>query len=48
MVRLPFKETQGLGESRAGAARMLQRMEAKCSRNPEFKEAYQSFRTTES
>ncbi|XP_076686078.1 uncharacterized protein LOC143378149, partial [Andrena cerasifolii] len=43
MVRLPFKETQGLGESRAGAVRMLQRMEAKSSRNTAFKEAYQSF-----
>lgn len=43
MVRLPFKETHGLGESRAGAVRMLQRMEAKCSRNPQFKDAYHSF-----
>ena len=43
MVRFPFKETQGLGESRAGAVRMLQRMETKCSRNPQFKDAYHSF-----
>ncbi|XP_076684122.1 uncharacterized protein LOC143377087 [Andrena cerasifolii] len=43
MVRLPFKETRGLGETRAGAVRMLHRMESKCSRNTDFKEAYHSF-----
>ena len=43
MVRLPFKETQGLDESRAGAVRMLHRMESKCSRNTDFKETYHSF-----
>ena len=43
MVRLPFRETRELGESRHGARRMLQRMEAKFAKDPAFARAYQTF-----
>ena len=36
MVRLPFRDTLKFGESRHGARRMLQRMEAKFAKEPEF------------